>query len=440
MTLLSGWGHYPRMECREKRVRRGDEVSEMLAQEPELIARGMGRSYGDAAMNTACTLNTTRMNRMLAFDDATGSLTCESGVTLADILTTFIPRGWFAPVTPGTKFVTVGGMLAADVHGKNHHKAGSFGDYVEAFELALADGRIVICTASQNADLFAATRGGMGLTGVILRLTFRLMRIETSFIRQETLRARNLEEVMGQFEASSDATYSVAWIDCLASGAHLGRSIFYRGEHATLQECSERQREKPLPVDRQRRLSLPPFFPPFMLNRLSVRTFNALYYRIHRATTKIVDYNRFFYPLDGLQHWHRLYGRKGFVQYQCVLPKAASKAGMRSLLSEIAISGTRPFLAVLKLLGPGGPLMSFPMEGYSLALDFPANAKTFDLLERLDDIVEEHGGRIYLAKDARSKAEAIRKGYSALPRFQEIRASWQATDKFSSLLSQRLSL
>jgi FAD/FMN-containing dehydrogenase len=440
MTMLSGWGHYPQADCRQKTARSIADISATLAQEPQLIARGMGRSYGDAALNTACTLDMKRMNRMLDFDETTGSLICESGVTLADILTTFIPRGWFIPVTPGTKFVTVGGMLAADVHGKNHHKAGSFGDYVEAFDLALADGRIVTCTHSQNPDLFAATRGGMGLTGVILRLTFRLMHIETAFMHQETVKARNLDEVMEQFEASANTNYSVAWIDCLATGDTLGRSLLYLGEHALPDECSEKQRAKLLSADKQKSLSIPRFFPPFMLNRFTVRAFNALYYRIHKPGKKTIGYHQFFYPLDGLHHWHRLYGRKGFVQYQCVIPKANSKAGLQSLLSEIAISGTGPFLAVLKLLGPGGPLMSFPMEGYTLALDFPATAKVFDLLDRLDDIVEEHGGRIYLAKDARSSPEAIQKGYSALQRFQEVRHSWQAAERFSSLLSQRLKL
>ncbi len=439
-ATLSGWGQYPAVICRQATPRTMDEVHTLTAEEAALIARGMGRSYGDAALNRHCTLQMRRMDRMLAFDASAGRLACESGVLLADILSLFVPRGWFPPVTPGTKFVTVGGMLASDVHGKNHHAAGSFGDYVESFDLALADGSTVTCTPSQNADLFNATRGGMGLTGVILRLTFRLMRVETAFIRQETLRARNLETIMALFESSAGWSYSVAWIDCLARGDDTGRSLLYRGEHATLAECPPDARANPLALVSRKKMTVPPVFPSFSVNRWSVRAFNELYYRRAREGTALIDYDRFFYPLDALHSWNRLYGRKGFVQYQCVLPKAASEAGIRQLLSAIAGAGGGSFLAVLKLFGKQKGLMSFPMEGYSLALDFPARPSSFALLDTLDAIVEAHGGRIYLAKDARARSRILQGAYPGLEQFQALRRAWKSDPKFSSLLSERLAL
>lgn len=433
---LAGWGRYPSALCHTRTARSPDEARTAAKEENQLIARGMGRSYGDAALNPHCTLQMRRTDRLLAFNPATGLLACESGALLSDIITVFLPQGWFPPVTPGTKYVTIGGMLAADVHGKNHHKAGSFGDYVESFDLALADGSTVTCTPTQNASLFAATRGGMGLTGVILRVSFRLMRVQSAYIRRRTLPALNLEDVMAQFEATADSTYSVAWIDCLAQGDALGRSLLYLGEHAKAEECAA----EPLALPRKRRkLTVPPVFPSFTINRWSVRAFNELYYRRSRENTDIVDYDTFFYPLDGLLEWNRLYGRKGFVQYQCVLPKAASAGGLKALLSAIGAAGAGSFLAVLKLFGKQNGLISFPMEGYTLALDFPASAQAFALLETLDDIVADHGGRIYLAKDARATGRMLNH-YPGMDAFRQLRRDVKADSKFTSLLSERLGI
>src|SRR5690348_10563539 len=249
---LSGWGRYPRADCHVVRARGVDEVVAAVASSASLIARGNGRAYGDAALNPLSTLMLSASNRLIAFDPASGDLTCEAGVLLSDILDVYVPRGWFPPVTPGTKFVTVGGMIAADVHGKNHHAAGSFGDHVRRMTVALADGRVVSCSPSENGELFSATRGGMGLTGVILDASFRLRPIETAYIRRETLRVGDLDEAMSAFEASRDWTYSVAWIDCLARGATMGRSLLFRGEHASADELPTEQRTSPL-VQRPRR-------------------------------------------------------------------------------------------------------------------------------------------------------------------------------------------
>ena len=437
--VLSGWGNYPRVAVHSITASDPAEAVSAIRGNENLIARGNGRAYGDAALNLRVTLSMLPARRILAFDAETGRLTCEAGLMLADILDLIVPRGWFVPVSPGTRFVTVGGMVAADVHGKNHHVAGTFGDHVEAIELALADGRIVRCSPAENAGLFAATRGGMGLTGVILSVSFRLIPIETAFIRQETHKAANLAEAMDLFERSGGWTYSVAWIDCLARGGSLGRSLVYLGEHARREDL-KRGAASPLAVVPKTGRRIPVDFPGFVLNRWSVRAFNELYYRTGRPGTALLGYETYFYPLDGILEWNRMYGGAGFVQYQCVLPKAASAAGLTALLRRVAQAGTGSFLAVLKLFGAQDGLLSFPMEGYTLALDFPATARTFSLLIELDAIVADHGGRLYLAKDARTGAAMLRRGYPRLAAFEAVRREIDPGSKFASLQSERLGL
>jgi decaprenylphospho-beta-D-ribofuranose 2-oxidase len=438
--MLSGWGRYPRAECRVIAPRDRADVMAAVATRNSLIARGNGRSYGDSALNPDATLATGHADRFIAFDPATGTLEAEAGVLLSEILKAFVPRGWCPAVTPGTKYVSLGGMIAADVHGKNHHKAGSFGAHVESFDLVLADGRFQRCSRNQNADLFEATLGGMGLTGVILSARIRLQPIETRYIRQEILRARDLDEVMALFEASRDWAYTVAWVDCLARGAALGRAILYRGEHSCRENLPEVKRVAPLQSFQKRARRVPIELPSFALNRWSVAAFNWAYY--HRATTgtTLVDYDTFFYPLDTVLDWNRIYGRSGFVQYQCVLPKAESRAGLVSLLGHISGAGAGSFLSVLKLLGPGRGMLSFPIEGYTLALDFRADCASLTLLSELDTIVASHGGRIYLAKDARLAAETFQEGYSTLDSFIAVRDQVDPGHKFASLQSRRLGL
>lgn len=418
-------------------MRTRDDARTAIGARRSLIARGNGRSYGDSALNIDTVLSTRPSDRLRDFDPATGIVTCEAGLLLADLLAFAVPRGFFPPVTPGTKFVTVGGMVAADVHGKNHHAAGSFARHVLRLELMTADGRTLVCAPDENRELFAATCGGMGLTGIILTVSFRLLPIETALIRQETLVAANFDEAMAMCEASSGWTYTVAWIDCLARGDALGRSILYRGEHATRRECPA----APLAVPPARARRVPFDFPTLALNSWSVRAFNALYYRRARPGTEFLDYDTYFYPLDAILEWNRIYGRAGFTQYQCVIPKAASRDGLRAILDRISAQGGASFLAVLKLLGGegDGPL-SFPLEGYTLALDFPVNAAILGLLIELDAIVADHGGRIYLAKDVRTGAAMLRRGYPRLDQFRAMRARIDPTCKFQSLQSQRLDL
>lgn len=437
---LTGWGRYPVVDCRWLSARYPDEAVHLVQTHDSLIARGNGRAYGDAALNRLGTLSMMGFNRVLDFDAASRRITCEAGMLLSDLLAFTLPRGFFVPVSPGTQYVTLGGMFAADVHGKNHHKQGSFGDFVESARLLLANGGTVACSTTNLGELFAATRGGMGLTGVILDLTFRLLPVESRYVRQETVRARELAQVMDLFEESADVTYTVAWIDCFARGRSAGRSILYRGEHANVTELPPQLRATPLQVHSPRRLRMPFDFPTFLLNKYTIGAFNTLYYLAGRPSIGIVDFESFFYPLDAILEWNRIYGRPGFVQYQCVMPKRTSYQGISRLLDRISSAGKGSFLAVLKLFGHQSGLLSFPMEGYTLALDFPADAATFRLLNELDDIVSDHGGRIYLAKDARMKPGMLAAGYPGLAAFRDVRARHDPGHKFNSCLSERLEL
>ncbi len=438
---LSGWGRFPQVACHLLTPSTTSEAVTACQTASSLIARGNGRSYGDSALNAAATVSTLRLNRLLAFDDATGLLTAEAGLTLDDLLSLMVPRGWFPPVTPGTRFVTLGGMVAADVHGKNHHVDGSFGNHVTCLELLLSDGQVVSCAATENAELFFATIGGMGLTGVILTVTLRLRRIETPWILQETIRCGDLDETMGCFVDSASWTYSVAWIDCLATGTHRGRSLLYRGEHALRDSLPDRLRCSVIQVPETRRLRVPYDLPSWTLNGWTIRAFNEVYFRRSRLGQRLVDYETFFYPLDAILEWNRIYGARGFVQYQCVMPDSTSRQGLLSLLEVISTARAGSFLAVLKQFGQQGPgLLSFPMPGYTLALDFSATAATFSLLLHLDRIVTECGGRLYLAKDARMGAELMRRSYPGFERFRAIRQLHDPQRHHRSFLSERLDL
>ena len=438
---LSGWGRYPRIEARLVRPDALDAVPGLMAAGP-LIARGNGRAYGDAAISRQATLDMRPFNRMASFDPDTGVLVAEAGVLLAEVIDVFLPRGWFPMVTPGTKFVTIGGAIASDVHGKNHHKVGGFSACVEWLELVGPDGTVRRASRSENADLFGWTCGGMGLTGVIRRAAIRLRPVETGWIRQRAIPAPNLAAAMALFEAAQDATYSVAWIDCLASGRARGRSIVMLGEHAIRAELRDRQRAD-LFVERRKGAKTVPFdFPQFALNPLSVRAFNQLYYAAGRwnAGESLIDFDSYFYPLDALLDWNRIYGKAGFAQFQCVIPLAASAQGMDALLAAIARSGQGSFLAVLKRMGAQDSRFSFPMEGYTLALDFPIRRETPALFTELERIVVDHGGRFYLAKDAFLSSATLRAADPRTPAFTAMRADTGSTGRLVSALSERLEL
>jgi len=436
---LSGWGRYPVADCRLSAPRDAADLCACLDAGPG-IARGNGRAYGDSAMNASNTISMRHFNRMIAFDPETGQLITEAGVILGDVIRTFLPRGWFPPVTPGTKFVTIGGMIAADVHGKNHHCDGSFGNFVDWIEV-IGPGGEMRRTAPGEA-LFEWTVGGMGLTGLIVRAAVRLTAVETGWIRQRTLPAPTLAATMDTFETAQDATYSVAWIDCLSTGARQGRSLVMLGEHAALDELPPRAARRPHGPPARRARSVPADLPGFVLNRAAMRAFNALYYRngCRKAGTGLVGWDPFFYPLDSILGWNRIYGRRGFVQFQCVLPLAESYAGLSALLDAVAAAGQGAFLSVLKRFGTQESRFSFPMEGYTLALDFPVSRRSLAMMERLDEITVTHGGRFYLAKDGRLKPDTL---HSADPRAAAFRAMRQDTGlarEFSSRQSERVQI
>ncbi|MBK5926326.1 FAD-binding oxidoreductase [Rhodobaculum claviforme] len=440
---LSGWGRYPVLEARLGAPRDLDALGEHV-RAGAAIARGNGRSYGDSAVSPDNTVHMRHFHHMLAFDPTTGQLVAEAGVLLADVIAAFLPRGWFPAVTPGTKFVTLGGMIAADVHGKNHHRDGSFASCVDWIDLMDATGRLHRCSRDENAELFGWTLGGMGLTGIILRAAIRLRPVETGWIRQTTKSAPSLEAAMAALEASDEATYSVAWIDCLGTGAQLGRSLVMLGEHATRQELSGPQAANPFAMGPRRRLSVPVDAPAALLNGLTVRAFNALYYwkGTRGAGTRLVGWDGYFYPLDGILGWNRIYGRRGFVQFQCALPPDTAEAGLRALLRTTSQAGAGSFLAVLKRFGTAdGPgQFSFPMPGYTLALDFPVRAGTERLMDRLDAITLEHDGRFYLAKDARMSARTLEQSDPRTAIFRAGRARMGMRPAFASAQSERLDL
>lgn len=438
---ICGWGRFPRVECRIG-FPHDEESLRRLVTSGRSIARGNGRAYGDSALNPARTIDMTGFDRMLAFEPQTGSLTVEAGVILGDIIEAFLPRGWFPPVTPGTKFVSVGGMIAADVHGKNHHKHGSFGAFVEWIDLMVADGSVLRCSRGENPDLFAFTVGGMGLTGIILRAAIRLMPVESGWVRQQTIPACCLADAIEIFERSRSWTYSVAWIDCFAQGNALGRSIVMLGEHAVRAELDGSTKSTPYAMAPRRRRRLPLDAPRLALNRFSIRAFNAYYYAKGRrnAGSSLVDWDSYFYPLDTILDWNRIYGRRGFAQFQCVLPLATSLKGLSELLAAISSARQGSFLAVLKRMGAQESRFSFPMEGYTLALDFPVGAASLALMERLDAITLAHGGRFYLAKDARMNAATLERADPRVGAFREMRSVSGAARHFSSLQSERLLL
>ena len=404
---VTNWGNFPVVEKEIKSEDSVDRIKDFVRNNNEVIARGNGRCYGDASLSEHI-FSTKRLNKFISFDRLNGIIECESGVLLSQILEIIVPQGYFLYVTPGTKFISVGGAIASDVHGKNHHAEGCFSEFVEAFSLLNENSEVITCSRTENTDKFWATIGGMGLTGIILSAKFKLKNIETAYIRQESIKAQNLDEIFKLFEESESWTYNVAWIDCLQTGKNIGRSILMRGEHAFKHELPKKLQQNPLRLKQKFIPKVPFYFPDFMLNKWSVRLFNYLYFnkQKRKEIKNFVDYETFFYPLDVVNDWNKIYGKKGFIQYQMVIPKAQGKEGMRKILDTIAKSGNGSFLAVLKLFGKENPLAynAFPLEGYTLALDFKVNSKLTKLVADLDEIVEEFGGRIYLTKDSMSKS------------------------------------
>lgn len=395
---IESWGRYPK--ATPARVTRlTNRTAPLPDSDLPMLVYGNGRSYGDVCLNDGGHILLGRgLDRFIAFDPETGVLRAEAGVLLSEILDLVVPRGWFLAVTPGTCLITLGGAIANDVHGKNHHRAGTFGHHVRAFELLRSDGSRRVCTPTQNADWFAATLGGLGLTGLITWVEIQLRAIEGPWIQAESRRFANLGEFFARSEeADRTHEFTVAWVDCAARGANLGRGILLSGNFAPASAG-------PGTTPKAHGLLNVPLTPPFsLINRLSLNAFNALYYRKPEGAF-LTHYAPFFYPLDSIGHWNRIYGPKGFLQYQCVLPPETAEPATRELLARIAKSGQGSFLAVMKRFGdrPSLGMLSFPRPGVTIALDFPMlGTKTLRLMDELDGVVAEAGGALYPAKDGR---------------------------------------
>lgn len=439
MTQLSGWGRFRPVKTRVARMRREGDVAAALGAGP-LIARGNGRAYGDSAVSPGLTLDMRGMDRMLSFDEGRGVLVAEAGVLLSEIIAAFLPRGWFPAVTPGTKFVTLGGAIAADVHGKNHHLDGSFGAFVDWLDVMGADGSVT--RAEAGSETFGWAVGGMGLTGVILRAQLRLRPVETGWIVQDMRATQTLAATIDMMDATLDAPYSVAWLDCVTTGVMMGRGLVMLGRHATQDDLPRADRRKPFATPKKPAIRLPFDLPAVALNGLTRHAFNAAYYwnGRRRPGPRLVDWDSYFYPLDAILDWNRGYGRAGFMQFQCALPQTAAKPGMTALLEAIAQSGEASVLSVLKRFGPQQGRFSFPMAGYTLALDFPANDRSLKLMDRLDAITLDHGGRFYLAKDARMPRAVLEAADARVTAFRQMRAEIGAAGQFVSAQSERLGL
>ncbi len=432
MSLLS-WGKYPKIKNTVFRFEKEEILKPIIKTYRSIIPYGNGRSYGDSALSDIV-IHMRPHDYFINFDEQKGLLHVQSGVLLSEILESFVPRGWFLKITPGTKLITVGGAIASDVHGKNHHVEGCFSECVQEFEIMLADGQVTTCSKESTPELFKATCGGMGLTGIILNAKIYLKKINSQFIDQTTIKTKNLKETFDAFEEYKKSPYSVAWIDCLAKGNNIGRCLLMVGDFRD---------DGQLDYSHQSNLSVPFDFPSITLNSWCVRSFNWLYYKKvkQRVSKQKVDIDTFFYPLDAIQHWNRIYGKKGFTQYQCILPKESSYEGLKEILEIISDSGKGSFLAVLKLYGKANDnYLSFPMEGYSLALDFKMDKGLFELLDKLDKIVLQYTGRIYLTKDVRVNKETFEQGYPQIETFRQYRKDHNMDKKFQSLQSQRVEI
>ena len=425
--LLQSWGRFPRVE--NQKVQTPYWASDIALHPAPVIARGQGRSYGDLCLNDGGLLiHTDHLNRVVSFDTERGLLTAEAGMTLDAVLKLIVPQGFFLPVTPGTKFVSLGGAIANDIHGKNHHGAGTFGRSVKRFSLLRSTGEVLECSPDENPDYFAATIAGLGLTGLILNATISLLPIQSAFIDQRVEKFDSLAEFFSLSKAET-ATYSVAWLDCLTEHDGIGRGHFITGEHSQTGSFA---------IHRDPVLACPLDAPGWVLRRTGIQIFNTLYF--HRLRNKItrnrIHYDPFFYPLDGVKDWNRIYGKNGFLQFQCVLPPAAQEEGLQRILKEAKKRGSASFLAVLKEFGslPSPGMLSFPRPGPTLALDFPYRGhKTVELFEILERITVDYGGALYPAKDALMSKESFHRMYPQLDRFMQY-----IDPAFSSSFSRRV--
>jgi len=432
---FESWGRYPTYKSTVLPLHwQGDFPGVLDGIHGGALAVGLGRSYGDVCLlEDGLLLQTTAMNRLLAFDPETGLLTAEAGITLAQILDFAVPRGYFLPVSPGTKYVTLGGAIANDIHGKNHHIAGTFGNHVTEFELVRSNGARLHCSPTDNPNYYAATIGGLGLTGVIAWAQLRLKPIVSRMIDYQGIQFHGIDEFLDLTEQAKQIEYTVSWVDCTSTGKNFCRGIFMQGDHSKI--------PAPLKPSSKPKLVFPFELPGFALNSASVGAFNALYFhkQIKKRQTKLQDYEPFFYPLDAVLHWNRMYGKAGLLQFQYAIPWEHAREGTVAILSEVAKSGLASFLAVLKAFGdvPSPGLMSFPKPGITLALDFPIKPeKSFKLFDRLAEMTREFGGRLYPAKDARMTGEQFKLFYPQWEQLQRYKDPALTSSFWERVISQ----
>ena len=438
---LSGWGNYPPSESYTITPRSEADCIKAMSEE-KLIARGLGRSYADQAINenkyvAVCT----RLNYFIAFDENEGILQCQAGASLEEIITTFGPKGWLPMICPGTKFVTIGGAIANDIHGKAHHIDGSFVNCVISFTILVADGRVLTASRTENEDLFWANFGGLGLLGVILTTTIRLRKIETTYFKQKSVVIKDLDHMLEALEKyDHEYNYSVAWIDALAKGKKLGSGVLTLGNAAKLADLPATLKANPLKLHSTSKLVVPFFFPSFALNGLTVRLLNKVIAFVQNSPKEFVHYEKFFFPLDAINNWNKGYGKRGFVQYQFVIPEENGKQHLKEILEMIAGSGCTPFLNVFKRMGDGQGILSFPFKGYTLAIDFPVSKQLLSFTPKLDAKVLAAGGRLYLGKDGLLNEAMFKAMYPQYQQWLAVKKKYDPACEFSSNISRRLGL
>lgn len=425
IATITSWGNIKKIKARIYYI-----LKQSLPKSGTYIPYGNGRSYGDTALSKTI-IKTEAYNQILSFNTKDGIIHCQSGILLATILEEIIPKGWFLPVTPGTKMITLGGAVAGDVHGKNHHISGCFSEYINFIKLQLPSSEIVECSPTKNVELFRATCGGVGLTGVITEVCFNLKPIEGGFVKQEVIKTNTLKETFDTLEEHSNTTYVVAWLDLLHKKNEICKGIVFLGEHSNKKGGDFSSKQK---------ITIPKGFPSFIMNPMSMKLYNWNYYRKFNKQTPLVNLDSFFYPLDALKNWNRVYGKKGMVQYQFVVPKVLGYEAISKIIELVTASKYPSYLSVLKLLGKANQnYLSFPMEGYTLSMDFKMKHGLDAFLKKIDPIVNQYGGRIYLVKDFRISKEAFEKGYPKLNKFRKFRKDNDLL-RLQSLQSKRLGL
>lgn len=438
---ISGWGNYPKIETKLKKLTDINQYDAILNLEESNIVRGLGRSYGDQAVNANGYTLKNQMSRILEFDPNTGILKAESGISIAEIIEVFLNQGWFPPIVPGTKFITLGGAIANDIHGKAHHVDGTFVNCISEFSMITPEKGRIICSRSENEEIFYASFGGLGLLGWIDTVTIQLKKVETSFFKTKAVKVKNLKEMIDAFkEYDKNYRYSVAWFDPMSKAENLGRGVLSLGNIAKLNDLESRFIKNPLKLHNKKKIDLPFFLPNFALNKFSGQILNKVIEYSQANAPEFTHYDKFFFPLDAIGQWNKGYGTRGFIQYQFVIPLGDEYKILKEAMTLISSSGCTPFLNVLKKMGKGSKYLSFPMEGFTLAIDFPISGKLPQLIKKLDVLVLSAGGRIYLGKDAFLSESVFKNMYPDWEDWQKLKYQLDPAGKIQNETSKRLGL